>query len=70
MHLEKDTETWTRHRLQRQQQRPTILPLVLPKLVEDVWFNTLEDSEEIAINTTAFANYVTEYWVEGNNRQQ
>ena len=24
MHLEKDTETWTRHRLQRQQQCPTI----------------------------------------------
>ena len=24
MHLEKDTETWMRHRLQRQRQRPTI----------------------------------------------
>jgi hypothetical protein len=35
-----------------------------------VWFNALEDSEGIAINTTAFAYYVTEYWVEGNNRQQ
>jgi hypothetical protein len=27
-------------------------------------------TEEIAINTTAFADYVTEYWVEGNNHQQ
>ena len=76
MPLKKDTETWTRYRLQRQRQRPTIRKtsssstLIPPELVEDVWFNALEDSEEIAINTTAFADYVTEYWVEGNNRQQ
>jgi hypothetical protein len=50
--------------------RAAVLPLVPPELVEDVWFNALEDSEEIAINMTAFADYVTEYWVEGNNRQQ
>ncbi|VDI62638.1 Hypothetical predicted protein [Mytilus galloprovincialis] len=46
-----------------------VLPLVPPQLVEDVWFTALEDAEEIAINTTAFADYVTEYWVEGYNRQ-
>ena len=50
--------------------RASVLPLVPPELVEDVWLNALEDSEEIAINTTAFADYATEYWVQGNNRQQ
>ncbi|VDH92729.1 Hypothetical predicted protein [Mytilus galloprovincialis] len=49
--------------------RAAVLPLVPPQLVEDVWFTALEDAEEIAINTTAFADYVTEYWVEGYNRQ-
>ncbi|XP_071177801.1 uncharacterized protein [Mytilus edulis] len=49
--------------------RAAVLPLVPPQLVEDVWFTALEDAEEFAINTTAFADYVTEYWVEGYNRQ-
>jgi len=50
--------------------RAAVLPLVPPEPVEDVWFNALEDREEIAINTTAFADYVTKYSVDGNNRQQ
>ena len=50
--------------------RAGALPLVPPDLVEDVWFNAIEDRDVIVINTTAFADYVTEYWVEGNNRQQ
>ena len=47
-----------------------VLPLVLFELVENICFNALEDSVEIVINTTAFAYYVTEYWIEGNNYQE
>ena len=50
--------------------RAAVLPLVPPELVEDVWFNAIEERDDIVINTTAFADYVTEYWVEGNTRQQ
>ena len=50
--------------------RAAVLPLVPPELVEDVWFNAIEDIDDIVINTTAFADYVTKYWVEGNNHQQ
>ena len=39
-------------------------------LGKDVWFNALEDKEGIAINTTTFAYYATEYWAEENNCQQ
>lgn len=46
-----------------------MLPIAPPELVEDVLLIALEDVEEIAIDTTAFADYVTEYWVERNNRQ-
>ena len=39
-------------------------------LVEDVWFYALEDAEDIHIDTTAFADYVTEHWIEGQERDQ
>ena len=68
MHLVKDTETWTRHRLRDNNnvrlfvRRATVLPLPLvpPELVEYVWFTAIEDNEGFAINTTAFVDYVTE----------
>ena len=50
--------------------RAAILPLVPAEFVEDVWFNALEDAEDLPFNTTPFADYVTEYWVEGNDRHQ
>ena len=50
--------------------RAVVLPLVPSELIEEAWSNALADSDEIAINISAFANYATEYWIEVNNRQQ
>jgi len=33
--------------------RAAVLPLVLSELVEGLWFNALEDSEDVATNNTA-----------------
>ncbi|XP_076094650.1 uncharacterized protein LOC143065150 [Mytilus galloprovincialis] len=53
------------HRLVR---RAAVLPMVPTDEVEDVWFQSLQDLENIDtdINTARFTDYVTEYWVEGN----
>ena len=50
--------------------RAAEFPLIPTDLVEDVWFNALEDSEDIHIDATAFADYVTEHWIEGQERDQ
>ncbi|XP_071154896.1 uncharacterized protein, partial [Mytilus edulis] len=48
--------------------RAAVLPLVPMQHVEDIWLNALEEIDEANtnINTLAFTDYVTEYWVETN----
>lgn len=46
--------------VQRLVRRAASLPLAPINAVEDVWFNTLEDAEEINVDITRFADYVTE----------
>lgn len=51
------------HRLVR---RAAVLPLVPGHRVEDVWFQTLEDSDDQTAPVMQFKDYVTETWVEGH----
>jgi hypothetical protein len=46
------------------------LPLVPMDLIEDVWFNALNDLEDIDIpaNTTTFTDYVTTQWIDGDRQ--
>ena len=48
--------------------RATYLPLVPMDLIEDVWFNALNDLEDIdtPANTTTFTDYVTIQWIDGD----
>ena len=48
--------------------RATSLPLVPMDLIEDVWFNALNDLEDIdtPANTTTFTDYVTIQWIDGD----
>ena len=48
--------------------RAAVLPLVPRNEVEDVWWNALEDLEDVQVpaETTRFTDYITEYWIEGN----
>lgn len=47
---------------QRPARRAASLPLAPINAVEDVWFSTLEDGEEINVDMSRFADYVTEQW--------
>jgi len=42
-----------------------VLPLVPVDSVEDLWFNALEENEDMSPEVTRFTDYVTESWVEG-----
>jgi hypothetical protein len=74
VYLVKDIEMRTSDILQREHditrfvRQAAVLPLVPQHLVEDVWFNALEDIGEAdnVPDTTSFTDYVTELWVEGN----
>ena len=48
--------------------RAAILPLVPLDVIEDVWFQALEDRDDANITqlTEQFTDYVTEQWVEGD----
>jgi hypothetical protein len=50
--------------------RAAVLPLVPMDLIEDVWFNALNDIEDIDIpaNTTTFTDYVTTQWIDGDRQ--
>lgn len=58
------------HDLKLLVRRAAVLPLIPTALVEDVWFNALEDAEVIPMDTTDFADYVTTQWVEGQDRDE
>ncbi|XP_034316249.2 uncharacterized protein [Magallana gigas] len=55
--------------VQKLVRRAASLPLVPINPVGDVWFNTLEDTEEVNVDITRFADYVTEQWIEGTDVQ-
>jgi len=48
--------------------RAAVLPLLPPNVLEDYWFNAIEDADDIPENITPLADYVTETWVESDNR--
>ena len=50
--------------------RATALPLVPMDLIEDVWFNALNDLEDIdtPAKTTTFTDYVTIQWIDGDRQ--
>lgn len=62
------TENEDIHRLIR---RASVLPLVPNADVEDVWFNALNDLEdvELPVDVSPFTDYVTEQWIEGDRQQ-
>ena len=46
-----------------------MLPLVSEHLVEDVWFQALNDNDSDGQAVLRFKDYVTETWVEGHLKQ-
>jgi hypothetical protein len=73
-HLPRGEDQTTQHPPRQRQhtlfvRHAAVLPLVLSDLVE-VRFCALEDREEIDINRTAFAGYVSKYCAEGIHCQQ
>ena len=50
--------------------RAAVLPLVPMGLIEDLWFNALNDLEDIDIpaNTTTFTDYLTTQWIDGDRK--
>ena len=48
-----------------------VLPLVPMDLIEDVWFNALNDIEDsdTPANTTTFTDYVTTQWIDGDSQE-
>ena len=55
--------------IQRFIRRAAVLPLIPMPLIDDVWFQALEDINLHPTNVTPFADYVTEYWVEGDRQR-